>query len=97
MVRVPGAALRRVTTGLAVAGMAARRRPPAPGSVRTREGAASADAQGADSPLPFPAAAIGLVVLPVSVHAFALGQLAPFRDRGGEARRWRAAGAPLKL
>ena len=34
----------------------------APGSAPAREGAASADAPGADSPPPFPAGAIGLVV-----------------------------------
>ena len=55
----------------------------APGSVRTREGAASADAPGADSPPTFPADAIGLVVLPVSVHAFSSGQLAPFCAAAG--------------
>jgi hypothetical protein len=47
----------------------------APGSVRTREGAAVADALGADSPR-LSGDAIGLVVLPVSVHAFPPGQLA---------------------
>jgi hypothetical protein len=55
----------------------------APGSVRTREGGAFADVPGADSPPPFPPIAIGLVVLPVSVDAFVLGQLAHFCDRGG--------------
>ena len=69
----------------------------APGSVRTLKGAAFADAPGADSPR-LPADAIGLVVLPVSVHAFVLGQLAPFCGGAGpEARRWRAGGAPLKI
>jgi hypothetical protein len=48
----------------------------APGSVRTREGAASADAPGANGTPAFPVT-IGLVVEPVSVHAFPLGQLAP--------------------
>ena len=49
----------------------------APGSVHTREGAASADAPDADRPY-LPADAIGLVVLPVSVRGFPLGQLTPF-------------------
>ena len=55
----------------------------APGSVRTREGAALADAQGAESPPDFPAATIGLVVLAAPVHAFPPGQLAPFRATAG--------------
>ena len=55
----------------------------APGSVRTREGAALADAPGREPPPSFPADAIGLVVLPVSGHAFPLGQLAPFRAVAG--------------
>jgi hypothetical protein len=49
----------------------------APGSVRTREGAASADAPRRGQSPAFPADANGLAVLPVSVHAFPLGQLAP--------------------
>jgi hypothetical protein len=47
----------------------------APGSVRTREGAALADAPGGDSLPAFPVNAIGLVVLPVSVHAVPPGQV----------------------
>ena len=63
----------------------------APGSVRTREGAASADAQGRGQIPAIPAADVGLVVLPVSVHAFPLGQLAPF---GALAGRRPGAGVP---
>jgi hypothetical protein len=48
-----------------------------------REGAALADAPGADSPPTFSADAIGLMVLPVSVHAFPLGHFAPFRAGPG--------------
>jgi len=67
----------------------------APGSVRTREGAALADAPGADSP-PLPAAATGLVVVPGSVNALHLASSRPLRWSRAEARRWRAGGAPLK-
>ena len=42
-----------------------------------------ADARSADSPRLSPADAVGLVVLPVSVHAFPLGQLAPTALRPG--------------
>jgi hypothetical protein len=50
-----------------------------------------------DRPLTFPADAIGLVVLPLSVHAFALGQLALFMIAWRAlAGHWRAEGAPLK-
>jgi hypothetical protein len=45
------------------------------GSGDSRAASAPADAPGADSPV-FPTDAIGLVVEPVSVHAFPLGQLA---------------------
>jgi hypothetical protein len=50
----------------------------APGSVRTREGAAFADA-----PAQTDLHAIGLVVLPVSVLAVPHGQLAPFAQLPG--------------
>ena len=57
-----------------------------------------ADAPESDSsPRPFPAEAIDLVVLPVSVHAFALDHFAPNCSRSGlRPGRWRAGGAPLK-
>ena len=45
----------------------------------------------------FPAGAIGLVVLPVSVHALPSRPARTLaRSQRAEARRWRAAGAPLK-
>jgi hypothetical protein len=59
---VPSAALRRVTTGLAVAGQTARR---------------------GQSPAHSPAEVLALVVLPVSVHAIALGHFALFRSSSG--------------
>ena len=40
------------------------------------------DAPGADGPR-LSSDAIGLVMLPVQVHAFPLGQFAPFRDAAG--------------
>jgi hypothetical protein len=69
--------------------MAAWGRPAAPGRVCTREGAALADGPGRGQSPPFLAAAIGLVVLPVSVHAFALSQLASLLCCSrAEVRRW---------
>ena len=57
------------------AGVDARRRRRVLGSAPARERARQADAPATDRPPPF-RAAIGLVVLPVSVHAFALGHRA---------------------
>lgn len=82
-----GAALRRVTTGLAIAGTTVRRRRrglgSAPARERPRDGRRPRSGQ---SPV-FPAAAIGLVVLPVSVHAFSFGhsRSSTLRPGGGPA------------
>ena len=50
----------------------------APGSVPHARGRGLSRRPGRGQSPAFPADAIGLVVLPVSVHAFPLGQLAPF-------------------
>jgi hypothetical protein len=71
---VPGDRVTAGTTGVAVAGTATRRRPPRPAaSARERARPPPTPLRGQSPVVP---AAIGLAVLPVSAHAFPLGQRA---------------------